>query len=73
MDDQLRPVDGPVSSAAMMAIAQSHQLELNALGSAEDAIIDAMREYRAGCPIAARLETLKAINLLTASMRGEVV
>ncbi|MFC5374007.1 hypothetical protein ACFPIF_15695 [Brevundimonas faecalis] len=72
MDEQLRPVDGPVSNAAMMAIAQKHQLELDALGSAEDAMLSAMREFRAGCPIAGRLDTLKAINLLNAALRGEV-
>lgn len=72
MDEQLRPVDGPVAGVATMAVAR-HQHELTALGSAEDAVISAMNEYRAGCPIAGRLDALKAINLLRTLLTGEAI
>lgn len=73
MNEQLRPVDGPGCGALAMAAMRKHHHELNALGKAEDSIIEAMRLYRESQAVAARLEIAQTIGVLNALLHGEAV
>lgn len=67
MDDQLRPVEIGVGAPPL----HPYQHERETLCEAAKAVTQAKAEFYAGCPIAARLEIMKAISLLSAAMRGE--
>lgn len=62
MNEQLRPVDG-----------RQHQSEIALLTQVAEIVRQAVAEYQADCPTAARLEIVHALRLLDRAFHGEAV